>query len=178
MTEKESKTSNLGKKKNDDSTIINAEKKEERKDTKNSKINKENEASIDDKKLIEEREELKEKNEGYMKIGHNLDKNEKKNTQMNKIMEDKFILEVDENSPFKSVTQTWVYCTTNDESEIARIPLDRIQLLKQQKSRFFKGKKTKNPELLFKTLGDKQQLISLYNDEEICTLYENRNNIV
>ena len=71
------------------------------------------------------------------------------------------------------VTQTWIYCTINDENEMNKFAGDHVVALKAIRSKYFKTKQ-KNHEKLFKILDKEHHLlISLYNDDEIFQIYNN-----
>ena len=99
--------------------------------------------------------------------------NESENKINKIIIQNKFIKSVHKSSMFYYITPIWLYCTINDETEVNRIPLDILQDLKNKKSAYLKGK-DKNPEILFNDMGERQLLMSLYNDEEIFQLYDNK----
>ncbi len=103
--------------------------------------------------------------------------NEMENNK-NKIIQNKFDKELNKDSPIFICAQTWTYFTLNDETETNRIPLDLLQSLKSKKSNFFKNK-ISNLAIIFNEIGEKyNSFLSMYNDDEICQLYENKFNIV
>jgi hypothetical protein len=110
--------------------------------------------------------------EEAFKKGDEMEKNK------NKIIQTKFDKELNRDSPIFTCAQTWTYFTINDESETNRIPYDLMQSIKSKKLKFFKGNLS-NLAIIFNEIGEKyNNFISMYTDDEICQLYENKFNIV
>jgi phospholipase/lecithinase/hemolysin len=139
--------------------------------------------SINSVEKEEEKKDQEEKNANvFGDVIEELNKKQVVNEQRNKRMKDKFEKGFQQNSVYLEATPTWIYFTINEETYLNKIGQHQQKLLKEIKSKFFKNMKETdsfNPAILFKRLKeDYNWILTLYNDDDVCRIYNNRGSYV